>query len=410
MLLAACQGNGKDARMSQLPVSPLAPSAFPDLPAIRGISVQTAAMGMKYQNRDDLTLITLPEGSRSVAVFTRSKTVGAPVDWSRDALQSATGHRALLINAGNANAFTGAKGAAAAAETARLTAEKLGVDPQQVLLASTGVIGEVLPTAPVAEALNSDLKDADFEAAAKAICTTDTFAKGASVRAGNATLTGIAKGSGMIQPDMATMLAFVFTDADLPQETLQAILRRATDRSFNAITVDSDTSTSDSLFLSATGAVPVDETVFEGALEELLQDLAKQVVRDGEGASKFIEVQVTGAEDDAAARRIGLSVANSPLVKTAIAGEDANWGRIVMAVGKSGEQVDRDRLSIAMGGVTIAKEGGPVDGYDETPVAAHMAGEEIVIQIGIGLGSGSATVWTCDLTHGYISINADYRS
>jgi len=408
-----------------LPKSPLAPESFPKLPAISGVELATTAAGVRYKGREDVLLMRFCEGTRVAGVFTRSLTAGAPVVWCKQALAGGSA-RAFLVNSGNANAFTGNRGMESARRTVAATARSIGCSETEVFIASTGVIGEVLPderiTAKLDELTSSLAPDA-WEAAARAIMTTDTFPKAATRTAmiGNVevTLNGIAKGSGMIAPDMATMLSFVATDADLPAEVLQRLLTAANDRSFNSITVDGDTSTSDTLLLAATARAgnPAVERAgdpllrdFTRALESLLVDLAHQVVRDGEGAQKFVTIEVRGAASARAARRIGLSIANSPLVKTAIAGEDANWGRIVMAVGKAGEKADRDSLSVAIGGVTIAEKGQPREGYDEAPVAAHMKGREILIEVDIGIGRGKATVWTCDLTHGYIDINADYRS
>lgn len=410
---------------SPLPVSPLAPARFPDLPAIKGVELAVAASGTGYQGRDDLMLIRFAGDSQLAGVFTRSATAAAPVDWTR--AQLAKGHgRAVLVNAGNANAFTGRKGIESVQlMTARL-ADQLGLEAADILTASTGVIGEPLDAAGLAACfaqLTDTLGQASWQAAANAIRTTDTFAKGASascqIGGQTVTLCGIAKGSGMIAPDMATMLAFIASDAVLDQPVLQACLTAATRQSFNAITVDSDTSTSDMVLLGATGQAghpPITSAEdpelagFQAALLEVMQDLACQIVRDGEGASKFITIDVTGAASAASAHKIGLAIGNSPLVKTAIAGEDANWGRIVMAVGKAGEPADRDRLKISVGGIVIAAEGQRVADYDEAPVTAHMKQDSIHIAVDLGLGSGAARIWSCDLTHGYISINADYRS
>ena len=415
-------------------VSPLAPDRFPDMPAIAGLGLATAASGLKYTGRDDVLLMQCAEGSSFAAVFTTSDTAAAPVQWSRDVLASGHPPAAILVNAGNANAFTGSAGIATVTASANGMARRLGCAPQAVLLASTGVIGEPLDAAVLEatfDALVADVRQNNsgessgdnWAAAAAAIMTTDTFPKGASTTCmigdTTVTLSGIAKGSGMIAPDMATMLGFIATDAALPASVLTQLLRTATNHSFNAITVDSDTSTNDSVFLLATAAAgnrtpasaedPLLDD-FVAALDRVMQDLACQIVRDGEGASKFITIDVTGATDDAAARQIALSIANSPLVKTAIAGEDANWGRIVMAVGKAGLGVDQSRVGIAIGGITVAADGMRVEGYDETPVAAHMAGQDVTIAVQIGDGAGTSRVWTCDLTHGYIEINADYRS
>jgi glutamate N-acetyltransferase/amino-acid N-acetyltransferase len=405
-------------------ISPLAPDAFPAMPDIAGVTLSTAASGMKYTGRDDMLLMQLGDSGSIAAVFTKSDTAAAPVAWCRRQLGTGGGTRAILVNAGNANAFTGDGGMAAVTACCEGVAAKLGCAPSEVLMASTGVIGEPLDSAVLAAHFD-DLASgsADWQTAAQAILTTDTFAKGASatttIAGTRVQIAGIAKGSGMIAPDMATMLAFIATDAALPQKVLATLLTDATDRSFNAITVDSDTSTNDSVYLMASGAAGNDAVAgtddpaldgFRGALDQVMQDLARQIVRDGEGATKFITISVTGAADDAVAHSIGMSIANSPLVKTAIAGEDANWGRIVMAVGKSGAGIDQSKLDIAMGGVLIAAAGGRLDDYDEAPVAAHMKGEEIDMAVKVGDGAGAARVWTCDLTHGYISINADYRS
>lgn len=405
-------------------VSPLAPAAFPAMPDIAGVTLSTAASGMKYTGRDDMLLMQLSGSGSIAAVFTKSDTAAAPVDWCRRQLGAGSGARAILVNAGNANAFTGDGGMAAVTTCCEGVATKLGCAPGEVLMASTGVIGEPLDSAVLAAHFDSLANgSADWQAAAQAILTTDTFAKGASTTAAiggtDVQIAGIAKGSGMIAPNMATMLAFIATDAALPQAVLAALLADATDRSFNAITVDSDTSTNDSVYLMASGAAGNDAVAgaddpalddFRGALDQVMQDLARQIVRDGEGATKFITIAVTGAADDTVAHGIGMSIANSPLVKTAVAGEDANWGRIVMAVGKSGAGIDQSKLDISMGGVLIAAAGTRVVDYDESPVALHMKGEEIDIAVKVGDGTGTARIWTCDLTHGYISINADYRS
>jgi glutamate N-acetyltransferase/amino-acid N-acetyltransferase len=405
--------------------SPLAPERFPEIPAVAGVRMAAGATGLRYVGRPDLALFELAEGTTVAGLFTRSSVPGHPVGWCRRILPRGRA-RGLVVNAGNANVLVGAAGDAAVRAEAETVAALLGLELADVFVASTGVIGEPLPVARITAALpglHEALTATAWQDAAAAICTTDTFAKGAFARAtiGDAqvTIAGIAKGSGMIQPDMATMLAFLFTDATLSAATLQPLLHAACDRSFHAITVDSDTSTSDTLLLFATGQVrhPVarssDDPLLDGfraALDEVAGDLARQVVRDGEGASKLIAVTVAGALDDASARRIGLAIANSPLVKTAIAGEDANWGRIVMAVGKAGEPVDLARLAISFGGHAVARDGARVPDLDEAPVTAHLKGREIEIAVVVGGGPGAATVWTCDLTHGYISINADYRS
>ena len=406
-------------------ISPLAPASFPDLPEISGLRVGTAATGMKYQNRDDLMLLVADEGCVFAGTFTTSQTASAPVHLSRAGIKSGSA-RAVITNAGNANAFTGIRGNEAITAYRDVFASALNIAPESLLIASTGVIGEVLEAdfiLNMKDKIIGNLGRNSWQDAAQAIRTTDTFAKGATTMVtldGQAvTINGIAKGSGMIAPDMATMLAYIGTDAAITQECLQQLLARATDKSFNAITVDSDTSTSDSVYLVATGQAkhskisdpdsPIAADFYAGLLA-VMRDLAQQIVRDGEGASKFVTIQVTGAKTDKDAKKIALAVGNSPLVKTAIAGEDANWGRIVMAVGKSGASADRDKLQIKIGGVLVAENGAAAPSYDEAPVARHMQAQEIDIQIDIGLGRGNATIWTCDLTHGYITINGDYRS
>ncbi len=407
------------------PRSPLAPEALPTLPPIAGVRLAARACGVRYKDRTDVCLMAFDPGTTVAGVFTRSLTASAPVERCRKHLKGGKA-RAILVNSGNANAFTGKVGAASVDRTVKAAASQLGCKPTEVFVASTGVIGEPLPDERITAALSAlaaDLSADGWAAAAAAIMTTDTFPKlvtrTAVIDGVPVTINGIAKGSGMIQPDMATMLAFVATDAKLPAVVLQALLARGADRSFNAITVDSDTSTSDTLILCATGQAKHravksagDRRLagFRAKLDDLLIELACLVVRDGEGAQKFITIDVTGAASDKAARRIAFAVANSPLVKTAIAGGDANWGRIVMAVGKAGEKADRDRLRIGIGGVTIAEKGQRRPNYDEAPVARHIKGRDIAIAIDVGVGKGKARVWTCDLTHGYIDINADYRS
>ncbi len=367
----------------------------------------------------------LDPGTTVAGVFTRSLSASAPVEWCREMVQGGSA-RALVVNTGNSNAFTGKAGVKAVATTVKAASKVFKCRDEEIFVASTGVIGEPLNPEPIVGALPDlagKLSDTAWEKAAGAIKTTDTFPKGVNrtARIGDTTVTlnGIAKGAGMIAPDMATMLAFVFTDAALPHAVLQGCLKPAVDRSFNCITVDSDTSTSDTVLLFATGKAdhpPVRGLTdaklkdFRTKLEEVLLDLALQIVRDGEGASKFVTVTVTGAASAGAAKRIAFAIANSPLVKTAIAGQDPNWGRIVMAVGKAGERADRDKLDVRIGGIRVTANGGPVAGYDEAPVAEHMKGAEIDISVDVGVGKGKATVWTCDLTHDYIDINADYRS
>jgi glutamate N-acetyltransferase/amino-acid N-acetyltransferase len=406
-------------------ISPFAPSAFPSLPEIPGVRLAVTAAEIRYRDRNDLLLAEFATPATVAGVFTRSQTAAAPVLWCREALAEGAA-RALIVNAGNANAFTGRAGEHALAECVNAVAQRLACAPGAVFTASTGVIGEVLPAAKVVAALPQlchRLGEADWAAAAAAIATTDTFAKGSGrtlqIDGTPVAIAGIAKGSGMIAPDMATMLAFVFTDAAIAPPALQTLLESAVARSFNCITVDGDTSTNDTLLLFATGAAAhatIDDAadprlaVFREALDAVCTDLALQIVRDGEGVSKVATVTVNGAYDDRAARRIALAVANSPLVKTALAGGDANWGRIVMAVGKAGERIDRERLAVSIGGVVITGGGGPLDDYDEAPVAAHMQGREVAIDIDVGVGDGRAVIWTGDLTHRYIEINADYRS
>jgi glutamate N-acetyltransferase/amino-acid N-acetyltransferase len=403
--------------------SPLAPEALPHLPPIAGVSIATAQAGIRYANRTDLLLVTLAEGTSVAGVFTTSKAPSAPVDWCRSILPTGKA-RALIVNSGNANAFTGRRGVAAVNGTVEAACAALACDAGDVWLASTGVIGEPLDHSKIAAALpalKAGLREDSWADAAAAIMTTDTFPKAATraVVVGGRTvhINGIAKGSGMIAPDMATMLSFIFTDAEIAAPLLQHMLRTSNAKSFNAITVDGDTSTSDTALLFATGksgaAITEDSPeckAFQAALDSLMIELAKLIAMDGEGAQKLITITVSGAESDDAARKIGLAIGNSPLVKTAIAGEDANWGRVVAAVGKSGELVNRDTLSVAIGGVVIAKDGERVEAYDEAPVTAHMKTRDIRIDVQLGVGNGEATVWSCDLTHGYIDINADYRS
>ena len=404
-----------------LPRSPLAPDAFPQLPVIKGLRLSAGAAGVKYQGRTDVMLAVMDPGTSVAGVFTRSKTRSAPVRDCQAKLGGDTAAgAAILVNSGNSNAFTGHFGQTSVAEITAAVAKAVELPAERVFTASTGVIGEPLPHERIIaqiETLNANLDEGALEPAAEAIMTTDTFAKGASaevvIDGQTVQIAGIAKGSGMIAPDMATMLVYIFTDARVEQSALQAELSRICDRTFNCITVDSDTSTSDSLMLCATGASGVEATgnpEFSQALEAVMLDLSHQVVRDGEGATKFVEIQVTGAASDADAKVHGLAIANSPLVKTAIAGEDPNWGRVVMAIGKSGAQADRDLLSISFGDVLVAEKGWVSPGYREEDGAAQMKQDEITIKVDLGLGSGSCTVWTCDLTHQYITINADYRS
>lgn len=407
-----------------LPISPLA-QPLPRLEPVAGVRLGAVAAQIRYKDRTDLMMMEFEPGTTAAGVFTRSKCPGAPIDWSRAALAQGTA-RALVVNSGNANVFTGRAGVLATQISAAAAARTVHCAATEVFLASTGVIGEPLDAERISDAmpgLYDALAPDGWEDAARAIMTTDTFPKAATRKveiAGNAvTIQGIAKGSGMIAPDMATMLGFVVTDAAISHDVLQAMLHVGTDHSFNAITVDSDTSTSDMVLVFATGKAgnpPVTSLAdpaliaFREALESLLLELALMVVRDGEGASKLFTVRVNGAVSDESAKKIALAIGNSPLVKTAIAGEDANWGRVVMAVGKSGEPANRDTLSVAIGGTWIARQGTVVEGYDEAPVVAHMKGQEIEIQIDLGLANGHAQIWSCDLTHGYIDINGSYRS
>jgi glutamate N-acetyltransferase/amino-acid N-acetyltransferase len=405
-------------------ISPLA-RPFPDLAPIAGVRIGTATAGYKAWVRADVTFIELAPGTTVAGVLTRSRCPSPEVELCRARLAGGKA-RGLVVNAGNSNAFTGLSGREAARAQTDAAARLLGCDPAEVFAASTGVIGVPLPRDKAVAgvtAAHAALGSADFEAATRAIGTTDTFPKAARTTAllggVRVTLIGIIKGSGMIAPDMATMLGFVFTDAAVAPAFLQAALDRANIASFSCITVDSDTSTSDTVLAFATGAAGNAELggwdspgadAFAAALADLCRQLALLVVRDGEGATKLIEISVSGAEDDRAAHVVAMSIANSPLVKTAIAGGDANWGRVVMAVGKAGERAERDLLSIRFGTTLVADRGAVVPGYDEAPVAAHLAGDAVAIAVDLGLGSGRARAWTCDLTHGYISINADYRS
>ncbi len=410
-----------------LPLSPLAPPGFPALGPIEGVSFFTGATPDVKGDRDNVLLAVLEPATVVAGVLTQSRCASAPVEWCRAHLGGGRA-RALVVNAGNANAFSGKKGALAVDRVARHVGALTGCAPEHVMLASTGVIGEPLDPVPILKVLDdiAASETADAKSAAKAIMTTDTFAKGASavfeVDGVEVPIVGIAKGSGMIAPDMATMLSFVFTDIAIAPEVLGEVLRDRIKTSFNAITVDSDTSTSDTCLVFATGAAKSRGvgaitstkdprlTAFSECLHDVLLDLALQVVRDGEGASKFVQIDVSGAADDNSARVVALSVANSPLVKTAIAGEDANWGRIVMAVGKAGEPADRDRLTIRFGELVLAREGERAVDYDEAKASAYMKNSELEIGIDLGIGDGTARVYTCDLTHGYISINGDYRS
>ncbi len=409
-------------------VSPLAPKTMPALPPIEGIRMATAEAGIRYKGRTDVLYVTLAKDTAVAGVLTRSKCPSAPVDWCRKNLEKGTA-RALVVNSGNANAFTGKKGAEAVKMTADIAARAAGCRASQVFVASTGVIGEPLDATKFESVLESCETKADPNGwldAAKAIMTTDTFPKvatrTATIGGVEVTINGIAKGAGMIAPDMATMLSFVFTDAPIAAPVLQALLKKGADKSFNCVTVDGDTSTSDTLLLFATGAagqrgaprinLPSDRRLspFRQALEDLLIDLAQQVARDGEGARKFVTVKVTGATGASSAKKIAMAIANSPLVKTAVAGEDANWGRVVMAVGKAGERAERDRLAIWFGDIRVAFKGARDPAYDEAATSAYMKGDDILIRVDLGLGRGEATAWTCDLTKAYVEINGDYRS
>src|SRR3954469_25051162 len=411
-----------------VPISPLAPKAYPDMPAIEGVRFATGAAGIRYKDRTDVLLVLMNEGTQAAGVFTKSRCPSAPVDWCRANLKKGRA-RALVVNSGNANAFTGKRGVESVRFAAKLAAQATGARQSEIFLASTGVIGEPLDAGKfdgLLEKLASEATPDAWLDAARAIMTTDTFPKVVTVTAEiggvEVTIGGIAKGAGMIAPDMATMLSFVFTDAPIDAPVLQKILSKSVEGSFNAITIDSDTSTSDTLMLFATGAAEArgsprvksekDHQLadFRRALDSLLLDLAQQVVRDGEGARKFVEVQVDGAASDKAAKPIALAIANSPMVKTAIAGEDGNWGRIVMAVGKAGEKARRDRLSIYFGDVRVAHKGLRDPDYDEARASEVMKRDKIDIRVDLKIAKGCATVWTCDLTKEYVAINGDYRS
>jgi len=402
--------------------SPLAPARFPDLPVIGGVQFASAASGIRYSGRDDVMLALLTSGSSVAGVFTRSATRSASVlDCQEKIGLPSEGMAAIIVNSGNANAFTGQRGVLATQAVTQNVAQAFGLAIQRVFSSSTGVIGEPLPFRRLVAALpdlKQRLQPTAIKAAAEAIMTTDTFAKGASgqiEREGKVVrIAGIAKGSGMIAPDMATMLVYIFTDAEIDQAELQSMVRALSDVTFNCITVDSDTSTSDSLLVAATGTSGVQITGFDGpfkaALHGVMRDLAHQVVRDGEGASKFVEIEVSGAANARDAHVHAMAIANSPLVKTAIAGQDPNWGRVVMAIGKSGAAAERDLLTIRFGDILVAENGWVAPDYDEDQAAAYMTAAELRIAVDLGLGAGNAVVWTCDLTHRYIEINADYRS
>jgi glutamate N-acetyltransferase/amino-acid N-acetyltransferase len=407
----------------EIATSPLA-TPFPDMPQIAGVTPRIARAGYKDWGRCDLTYVELDEGTVVAGVFTRNVCCSSEVELGREQVKA--GHaRALVVNAGNSNAFTGFRGREAVEQIMAQVSAHIGCAPSEVFVSSTGVIGVPLPKDKAREGVATVLEaePCGWEDAANTIGTTDTFAKGAVATAvidgKTVTLAGIIKGSGMIAPDMATMLGYIFTDAAVDPAFLQECLSAANQRTFSCITVDSDTSTSDTVLAFATGKAgnapltsfdSAGADAFAAALADVCRQLAHLVVKDGEGAQKFIAITVSGAVSDESARKVGLAIANSPLVKTAIAGEDANWGRVVMAVGKAGEPADRDKLSIGFGGAWAAKDGLPLADYDEAPVAAHLKGQDISIEVDLGLGDGRATVWTCDLTHGYIAINADYRS
>ena len=409
-------------------VSPLAPKTVPDMPVIAGVRLATAEAGIRYKNRTDVLLAVMDKGTAVAGVFTKSKCPSAPVEWCRARLKGGKA-RALVVNSGNANAFTGKTGRASTALTAKIAAKAVGCSEGEIFLASTGVIGEPLDATKfdgVLDRLAGTAEPGDYLAAAKAIMTTDTFPKvaTATVRLGKAkvTINGMAKGAGMIAPDMATMLSFIFTDAPIAPAALQALLKSGVEDTFNAVTIDGDTSTSDTLLAFATGAAAAHGApkigrasdprlkAFVKAFNQVLANLAEQVARDGEGARKLVEITVEGAKTKASARRIAMSIANSPLVKTAIAGEDANWGRVVMAVGKAGEPADRDKLSISFNGIRVAKRGARDPDYDEAQVSEAMKAPEIAILVSLGLGKGRDRVLTCDLTKEYVAINGDYRS
>jgi glutamate N-acetyltransferase / amino-acid N-acetyltransferase len=409
-------------------VSPLAPTNVPDMPEIAGVRLATAEAGIRYKGRTDVLLAVMDKGTAVAGVFTRSKCPSAPVEWCRGKLKGGKA-RALVVNSGNANAFTGKTGKQSTAVTAQIAAKAVGCSANEIFLASTGVIGEPLDATKfdgVLDTLSEAAAPGDWMSAARAIMTTDTFPKVATakVKLGKATVTinGMAKGAGMIAPDMATMLSFIFTDAPIAPAALQSLLKSGVEDTFNAVTIDGDTSTSDTLLFFATGAAAAngapkisranDERLkaFTKALNGVLADLSEQVARDGEGARKLVEIIVEGATTKASARKIAMSIANSPLVKTAIAGEDANWGRVVMAVGKAGEPANRDKLSISFNGIRVAKSGARDPSYDETEVSEAMKAPKIQIKVALGLGKGKDRVLTCDLTKEYVAINGDYRS
>lgn len=413
-------------------VSPLAPTTIPDMPPVEGVRLATAQAGIRYKNRTDVLLAVFDKGTTVAGVFTRSKCPSAPVEWCRAKLKGGKNRplaRALVVNSGNANAFTGKSGRVSTALTAKIAAQAVGCSVNDIFLASTGVIGEPLDATKFDGVLHSLAQEAEegrFLDAAQAIMTTDTFPKVATAEAKigktKVVISGIAKGAGMIAPDMATMLSFIFTDAPIAAPALQTLLRDGVTDTFNAVTIDGDTSTSDTLLAFATGAAAARGApeitrasdprlaAFRKALQAVLADLSEQVARDGEGARKLVEIKVEGATSKISARRIAMSIANSPLVKTAIAGEDANWGRVVMAVGKAGEPANRDKLSIWFNGIRVAHKGARDASYDEEKVSIAMKNPKIELKVGLGLGKGKDRVLTCDLTKEYVAINGDYRS
>lgn len=403
-------------------LSPLAPTTIVQLPPLSGVNIGATALELRYKNRPDVMLATFDKPATVAGVFTLSQTAAVSVEYGRASLKTGKGARALIVNAGNANAYTGAHGKHALEAVCGAVAQELGCAADEVYMSSTGVIGEPLPFEKILSGLPqlfAATKTQDWQAAARAICTTDTFIKTATrqleIDGKTIAFNGFAKGSGMIAPNMATMLGYIFTDAAIPQATLQTMLAEATDKSFNAITVDSDTSTNDTVLCFATNVqqITMSEysfTILQSTLNDICQDLALQVVRDGEGAEKLITLKITGAENDKAARIIGLAIGNSPLVKTALAASDANWGRIIGAIGKSGEKINPEAFTLKIGGVLITANGARVPNYDETPVAAHLKTRDVLIEVDVAVGQGKATVWTCDLTHRYIDINAGYRS
>jgi glutamate N-acetyltransferase/amino-acid N-acetyltransferase len=405
-----------------IPLSPLAPETIVKLQPLSGVNIGATALELRYKNRPDVMLATFDKPATVAGVFTLSQTAAVSVEYGRASLKTGKGARAVVVNAGNANAYTGAHGKQALEAVCGAVAKELGCAADEVYMSSTGVIGEPLAFEKILSGLPklfAATKTQDWQAAARAICTTDTFIKTATrqvdIDGKTITFNGFAKGSGMIAPNMATMLGYIFTDAVIPQVTLQSMLAEATDKSFNAITVDSDTSTNDTVLCFATNVQQIllsehSLNILQSTLNDLCQDLALQVVKDGEGAEKLITLKITGAESDKAARVIGLAIGNSPLVKTALAASDANWGRIIGAIGKPGEKINPEAFTLKIGGVLITANGARVPNYDETPVAAHLQTRDVLIEVDVAVGNGSATVWTCDLTHRYIDINAGYRS